>query len=68
MTSPDPMARMAQVSARYAARWVIYRDLCPDGTHDEWVAEPRRRVDGMPGRVTADDIDALAERLAAAEA
>lgn len=59
--------RGAEVSARYADRWVIYRGLCPDGTHDEWVAEPRQRPDGSPDKITADDIDALAEQLAAAE-
>jgi hypothetical protein len=63
----DPMARTAEVSTRYGGRWVIYRDLCPDGTHDEWVAEPRQPADGVRRRITADDIDSLAEQLAEAE-
>jgi hypothetical protein len=67
MTSPDPMARPAEISAQYAARWVIYRDLCRDGTHDEWVAEPRHPRGYAPEKITADDIEALAEQLAAAE-
>jgi hypothetical protein len=65
MASPSSATRPEDLSAQYADRWVIYRDLCRDGTHDEWVAEARDPVDGR--RITADDIPSLAEQLAAAE-
>jgi hypothetical protein len=63
MASPGSATRPEDLSAQYAGQWVIYRDLCPDGTHDEWVAEARDPADGR--KITADDIDGLAERLAA---
>src|SRR5256885_12416086 len=63
MASRSSATRPEDLSAQYADKWVIYRDLCPDGTHDEWVAEARDPADGR--KITADDIDVLAERLAA---
>jgi hypothetical protein len=67
MASPSSVTRPEDLSAQYADRWVIYRDLCPDGTHDEWVAEPRHPGRGVPAKITADDIPSLAGKLAAAE-
>lgn len=65
--APERSARPEDVAAKYAGRWVIYRDLCRDGTHDEWVAEPRYPGRGTPAKITADDIPSLADKLAAAE-
>lgn len=63
MASPCSATRPEDLSAQYADRWVIYRDLSRDGTHDEWVAEARQPVGGVHAKVTADDIGSLAEHL-----
>lgn len=41
------------LAAEYVGRWTI----CRDGTHDEWVAEPRRPAHGAGKKATANDID-----------
>lgn len=59
--------RPEEVAAQYADKWVIYRELHPSGTHGEWIAEPRQPADGVPEKITAGDIESLAEKLATAE-
>lgn len=61
---PSP-TRPEELSARYADRWIIYREL-HDGTHGDWVAEARDLVADPHERITARDTDSLAEKLAEA--
>lgn len=61
------MATPEELAAQYAGRWTIYRESALDGSGGRWVAgscDPR--ADG-PERITADDVDALAEQLAKVE-
>jgi hypothetical protein len=68
MASSDLMSRIVDLSEQYADRWVIFRALCRDGTRDEWVAEQRQPVGNAPKKITAEDVEDLADQLAAAEA
>lgn len=61
------MATPEELAARYAGRWTIYRESAPGGAGGQWVAgscEPRARG---PERITAADVDGLAEQLAKVE-
>jgi hypothetical protein len=63
MASPTRATSPQDLAEQYADRWVIYRDLSRDCTHDVWVAEPRHPADGTGEKITADDLGSLAEQL-----
>ena len=54
-----------ELAAQYTGRWTIYRELDPDGTHGRWVADSC--LPSRPERITAQDIESLADKLAAVE-
>jgi hypothetical protein len=61
------MATPKELAARYAGRWAIYRESAVDGAGGQWVAGSCDPHAHGPEKITADDIESLAEQLAAAE-
>jgi hypothetical protein len=52
-----------ELEAAYGEDWEIYRELLPDATHGEWIAERLRPTEGDPAELRALTIESLAEKL-----
>lgn len=47
--------------ATYGDEWDIWREMKPDGSHGDWLAE--HLVKGTPSQLRASSVEALAELL-----